>query len=564
MSSTVRIDVQRDRRLVIDAIVVGLMLVMPALASAEPVVIAMQGALRSAAGGPVTDGNYAVGIALYDGPKGGLPLFVEKFLSVPVKSGVFAVELGVLDPTKKLDDALFAAAADKSARWVGVAVGADPELPRVRLRAQPYAVRARFAALAKGLQCTGCVQAMQVGFAYAGSKTKGGPANSALTAQHATQADHAKAADTAKNAAHAKLADVAKSASVATTADQAKTAGAAAKLLCTGCITAAMAAPDLTQGLVATKQLHKVALSGKMADLEGGGDLKGYGKLAKENTWQATQHLKADTDFGSKQALLFRFQSAAAAPAKCSPATVGLAWFDTANGLLRICNGKAWSALGLTPACGDGAVNNKGEQCDDGNFDDGDGCTAKCTLESAPSCKALLAASPNTKSGVYVLDADGKGPLAPFSAYCDMKDDGGGWTRVVNVRPGSIHHGDKPGAIGDVSNAAAAAKLSDAVINLLTTEGRWRWRCGNSVNAYVTNVAKTWTSMKTNNQDWSLDRQRDGKFECKANRKGYVFSDHPACNAGHTNYAASGGLAEGGGCYSTSGGWNQAGTLWAK
>ena len=142
----------------------------------------MQGALRTAAGGPVSDGDYAVGIGLYDGPKGGQPLYVEKFLAVPVKAGLFSVELGSSDPTKKLDDGLFAAAANKAARWVGVAVGADPEMSRVQFRAQPYAVRARFAALAMGLQCSGCVKVAQVGFPYAGSKTKAGPANSALTA----------------------------------------------------------------------------------------------------------------------------------------------------------------------------------------------------------------------------------------------------------------------------------------------------------------------------------------------------------------------------------------------
>jgi fibro-slime domain-containing protein len=38
------------------------------------------------------------------------------------------------------------------------------------------------------------------------------------------------------------------------------------------------------------------------------------------------------------------------------------------------------------PACGDGAINVAGEQCDDGNGDSGDGCTANCTLEADFAC----------------------------------------------------------------------------------------------------------------------------------------------------------------------------------
>jgi len=50
-----------------------------------------------------------------------------------------------------------------------------------------------------------------------------------------------------------------------------------------------------------------------------------------------------------------------------------------------------------------------------------------------PSCTALHAAVPAQGSGVATLDPDGDGPIAPFSTYCDMDEDGGGWTLALKI-----------------------------------------------------------------------------------------------------------------------------------
>ncbi len=40
----------------------------------------------------------------------------------------------------------------------------------------------------------------------------------------------------------------------------------------------------------------------------------------------------------------------------------------------------------VVPWCGDGKVNQLGEECDDNNDDNGDGCSSECKLENATSC----------------------------------------------------------------------------------------------------------------------------------------------------------------------------------
>jgi len=50
-----------------------------------------------------------------------------------------------------------------------------------------------------------------------------------------------------------------------------------------------------------------------------------------------------------------------------------------------------------------------------------------------PSCKAIKAKLGTEKSGAFAIDPDGDGPLTPFSVFCEMNADGGGWTLALKA-----------------------------------------------------------------------------------------------------------------------------------
>ena len=147
-------------------------------AAATPGTLAIEGMLSTAAGGPVTDGNYKVAFALYAAATGGTAAWSEVALAVPVKGGHFHTILGV---NKPIDAATLSGLA---VAHVGIAVGADPELPRVPLHSVAYAL------VAGSVACSGCiggaqlatsaVSASHLDFTWAGSKTKAGPALQAI------------------------------------------------------------------------------------------------------------------------------------------------------------------------------------------------------------------------------------------------------------------------------------------------------------------------------------------------------------------------------------------------
>ncbi len=66
--------------------------------------------------------------------------------------------------------------------------------------------------------------------------------------------------------------------------------------------------------------------------------------------------------------------------------------------------------------------------------DDGDGIPSDC--DSFSSCQAHLEFDPEATSGIYEIDPDTDGPIAPFDVYCDMESHDGGWPLVLAAGSG--------------------------------------------------------------------------------------------------------------------------------
>jgi cysteine-rich repeat protein len=148
-----------------------------AASAATPTTALVEGVLTAAGGAPAADGDYELTVAIYADATTKAPAWSEAGLKAQVVGGRFSLVIGA---SKPLDAKVLAGLTTPT---LGVTVGNEPELPRKALRAAPYAIHA---AHADAVSCTGClggdqiadggIASAKVGFNYAASSKKGGPA----------------------------------------------------------------------------------------------------------------------------------------------------------------------------------------------------------------------------------------------------------------------------------------------------------------------------------------------------------------------------------------------------
>lgn len=142
------------------AMVVCALAAAPARAQNVPTQLHFQGRLTDSSNNPLTGPNGFV-FGVYDAPTGGSLLWSETQPAVSVANGVFAVQLGVVDP---LASGVFVG----STTWLQVTVNGNVMLPRQRLLAAPYAHNAQ---LLSGREFSAFVSTDAASQNIAGAKT---------------------------------------------------------------------------------------------------------------------------------------------------------------------------------------------------------------------------------------------------------------------------------------------------------------------------------------------------------------------------------------------------------
>ena len=135
------------------SLVIGASALSPApVQAAVPSASSVEGVLFSSGGGAAADGTYSIVFGVYKDEVGGNPLWMEGPVLVGVKAGQWQHLLGSKTP-------LSAGVLNGSTLWLSIQIASDPELPRKPLASSAFAVRA---AVADGLECSGCVGAAQI------------------------------------------------------------------------------------------------------------------------------------------------------------------------------------------------------------------------------------------------------------------------------------------------------------------------------------------------------------------------------------------------------------------
>ncbi len=182
-------------------------------------------------------------------------------------------------------------------------------------------------------------------------------------------------------------------------------------------------------------------------------------------------------------------------------ATDAVTWYQDGDG-----DGYGNTNIPVT-ACNQpsGYVNN-GDDCDDSSTNTSPGLSETCdgldnncdgntdenllgqgALCAAGDCQDILDDG-NTTSGTHWIDANGVG--AAFQVYCDMDNDGGGWTLIAKTNgSGSSHLSTSDFNIGDLATSGTGSNATMGNTRRNAIGNFYRFTCGNTTRwAYLSDL----------------------------------------------------------------------------
>lgn len=152
------------------------------------------------------------------------------------------------------------------------------------------------------------------------------------------------------------------------------------------------------------------------------------------------------------------------------------------------------------------------------------------------SCRDVLAAAPTSVSGIYTIAPEVGGPS--FDAYCEMNEDGGGWTRVFVSEEGQMNLEQGEGVAREAYNAVPSDATGGALFTG-ATDARisWvAWRTGVLVSRAWFPMPEAWVNESPLGQaaeDESVEARVDGgEAQQGVLRFGYAnFGEPEGCDA---------------------------------
>ena len=163
----------------------------------------------------------------------------------------------------------------------------------------------------------------------------------------------------------------------------------------------------------------------------------------------------------------------------------------------------------------------------------GDGkCQAGlCVPDIQTSCAVVKSSQPNAPSGVYAIDPDGLGGAAEFNVWCEMQQDDGGWTLVMNLNTSDGHMAYLPDAIwtthdesGSFSNRWSKDYKSKAATTLQGTQLLLIVR---DHNVGEGGAIKGWRS-------WKLDQKKSYQSFYDVSMGSQTANATGGCNSGYS------------------------------